>query len=224
MSAERWLPIPSAPDYEASNLGNVRSVARTIHYSDGRVREYPSKVLSQSTYYLGYKRVNLRVDKSQSPRQVHALVLEAFVGPRPEGMIALHINGEHGDNRAENLRWGTHAENNADTITHGRNSNSNKTHCKWGHEYTPENTYIIPSTGSRVCRICNSRRTKEYKVRIALGVSGPHNRDKTQCPCGEELAGANLYTDRRGHRYCRACHRAKVARYQRSLQAGREVA
>jgi hypothetical protein len=30
-----------------------------------------------------------------------------------------------------------------------------KTHCIHGHEYTPENTWISPSTGYRVCRTCN---------------------------------------------------------------------
>src|SRR5260221_296630 len=30
----------------------------------------------------------------------------------------------------------------------------NKTHCVNGHEYTEENTYIVPSTGIRCCRIC----------------------------------------------------------------------
>lgn len=29
------------------------------------------------------------------------------------------------------------------------------THCPFGHEYTPENTYIIPGDGSRTCRECH---------------------------------------------------------------------
>ncbi len=29
-----------------------------------------------------------------------------------------------------------------------------KSHCKRGHEYTPENTYINPSDGHRHCRAC----------------------------------------------------------------------
>lgn len=28
------------------------------------------------------------------------------------------------------------------------------THCKHGHEFTPENTYIWPKTGRRICRAC----------------------------------------------------------------------
>ena len=34
------------------------------------------------------------------------------------------------------------------------NGNSAKTHCPHGHEYTPENTYINPSSGSRMCKTC----------------------------------------------------------------------
>lgn len=32
--------------------------------------------------------------------------------------------------------------------------NARKTHCIHGHEFTPENTYIRPSTGHRYCRTC----------------------------------------------------------------------
>lgn len=36
--------------------------------------------------------------------------------------------------------------------------NSRKTHCKWGHEYTPENTYVNTSNNSRNCRTCRRER------------------------------------------------------------------
>lgn len=29
-----------------------------------------------------------------------------------------------------------------------------KTHCKFGHEYTTDNTYVRPGTTWRKCRIC----------------------------------------------------------------------
>lgn len=42
---------------------------------------------------------------------VHVLVLEAFVGPRPDGHEPDHINFDRHDNRVENLRWVTVSEN-----------------------------------------------------------------------------------------------------------------
>jgi hypothetical protein len=38
----------------------------------------------------------------------------------------------------------------------------NKTHCKHGHEFTPENTYIRPK-GTRECRICIKKRGSKRK-------------------------------------------------------------
>ena len=46
-----------------------------------------------------------------------------------------------------------------------------QTHCKKGHEFTPENTYFDPkggrnNGGRRVCRECGRISTKEYMLRI----------------------------------------------------------
>lgn len=38
--------------------------------------------------------------------------------------------------------------------------NSAKTHCVHGHAYTPENTYIVPSSGARACRECRRTRNR----------------------------------------------------------------
>lgn len=34
--------------------------------------------------------------------------------------------------------------------------NARKTHCKRGHEYTPENTHIDARSGARLCRACRA--------------------------------------------------------------------
>jgi len=42
-----------------------------------------------------------------------------------------------------------------------RNKADGQTHCKRGHEFTPENTYLWQ--GHRVCRACSRMRTLSYK-------------------------------------------------------------
>lgn len=43
--------------------------------------------------------------------------------------------------------------------------NARKTHCKSGHEFTKENTYIHPQRGSRLCRTCRNIACKKYMSR-----------------------------------------------------------
>jgi hypothetical protein len=54
---------------------------------------------------------------------------------------------------------GTHKDNLEDSWAKGRRPlefSSRQTHCKRGHEFTAENTYIIPSSGGRQCRACKT--------------------------------------------------------------------
>lgn len=69
----------------------------------------------------GHRMVTLRRDGKDHYRWVHRLVLEAFVGPCPEGKECAHENGNPADNRLTNLRWATPAENSADKSRHGTN-------------------------------------------------------------------------------------------------------
>lgn len=53
--------------------------------------------------------------------KVHILVLEAFVGPRPDGMVGRHRNDDTTNNALTNLCWGTRVENVQDAVRNGRN-------------------------------------------------------------------------------------------------------
>jgi hypothetical protein len=60
----------------------------------------------------GYLQVNLDVRGRNKSRFVHQLVLEAFVGPKPDGQEGCHYpDHDKRNNRLRNLRWDMHAEN-----------------------------------------------------------------------------------------------------------------
>lgn len=112
---EIWKPIPDREGYEASSHGRVRSVDRVVQTSTG-ARRYKGQLLRPYRQPRGYVMALLGV---KNCHYVHRLVLEAFVGPCPEGMEACHNNGDRGDNRVSNLRWGTAVDNAADRDRHG---------------------------------------------------------------------------------------------------------
>lgn len=99
---ETWKAVSGWP-YEVSSLGRVR-------------RTGSDDCLSIYTKRNGYKVASLSKNGEAKTVLVHHLVLEAFVGPRPEGHQTNHINGVPGDNRPENLEWVTPEENIAHAI------------------------------------------------------------------------------------------------------------
>lgn len=108
---ERWLPIADVTGYEVSNFGRVRSLpGGKRHVCVLKLHSIPG---------TGYLQVQPTVRGRNKKIYVHRLVLEAFVGPCPEGMECRHLNGNPKDNRLVNLCWGTRKENQADRRLHG---------------------------------------------------------------------------------------------------------
>ncbi|HXS32025.1 MAG TPA: HNH endonuclease, partial [Steroidobacteraceae bacterium] len=66
-----------------------------------------------------YLRVRMSHHGVEDERPVHCLVLEAFVGPRPQGLVGCHYDGDVWNNHLSNLRWDTQAANIQDAIRHG---------------------------------------------------------------------------------------------------------
>jgi hypothetical protein len=120
---EQWLPIPGHEgEYEVSDLGRVRSLYRRVRAVRNGVeatRGVPPRVLKPGRQgKCGH--VSVSIGKGNT-RLVHQLVMEAFVGPCPEGLEVRHLNGRGADNRLENLLYGTRSENNIDVFyTRGR--------------------------------------------------------------------------------------------------------
>ena len=61
----------------------------------------------------------LWANNKQAQVRPHKLVLEAFVGKRPEGMECCHNDGNPQNNHLSNLRWDTAKNNQADRVRHG---------------------------------------------------------------------------------------------------------
>lgn len=127
---ERWLPVGGYEGlYEVSDLGRVRSfhAGRGKGKRGGLLRPAPTGVYAHLC-------VVLCQGGESHTRLVHHLVLEAFVGPRPDGMEALHGPGGALDNRLVNLSWGTKSENQGrDRV---RDGTSNRGERQWQSKLT----------------------------------------------------------------------------------------
>lgn len=169
MSSHEWRPVPGHAGYEVSDAGEIRRTA--LFDPHGRKVKNGGTVAQSLTGPKGrqYYEVSLRTltPGQRVRRKVHHLVLEAFSGPRPAGLMGCHTNGDAFDNRRANLRWDTQANNIADMHRHrGGHHNALKTHCSNGHEFTQDNIY--PNGQGRKCKTCaRDRSAAQYAAKKA---------------------------------------------------------
>ena len=168
---EEWRPVLGCPGYEISRTGRIKT-CRSIN-GRGPLKNEWREIHPFLSY--GYRRVNL-------PGRIHAslavLLLEAFVGPRPPGMLARHLNDIHDDNRLENLAWGTDADNKQDAIRNGRTGKGKKrgprppevrlkiSEAHKGKKLSAEHRYKI-GIGGR-----GKKRSEESRRRMSLAQMG----------------------------------------------------
>lgn len=95
---EKWKEIPGLPYYQASNLGNIRTM-RSGH----GCRDEIGHIMSGCKDQKGYLLVNCRVDGKSRTQRVHRLIARAFIGEIPPGHQINHLNGKKADNRLVNL-------------------------------------------------------------------------------------------------------------------------
>lgn len=104
-SEEEWRDVLGFEGvYTVSNIGGVKSRGR------------PLKQFKDTD---GYFMVVLRCRPKKRVAKVHALVAEAFIGPRPKGLVINHKNGIKTDNRVENLEYVTQKQNNRHAMDSG---------------------------------------------------------------------------------------------------------
>lgn len=168
---EQWRPIPQWPGYEASTLGQVRSVDRIITRCDGQVRQLRGRSLVQASRPVsGRRTVTLSYQNEQSTEYVAHLVLSAFVGLCSPGQWGLHKDDDPTNDHLNNLRWDTPRENVLDTLRNGHNQARNRTHCP----ADPPHVLVVPNlvaskflAGHRKCLTCDRAHAAAQRAKRA---------------------------------------------------------
>lgn len=129
---EEWKDIVGFEgEYQVSNLGRIRSLAREKLQRDAHggytTFRYNGRIIKPVKTSQGYLVVPL--GRRAPCCRVHRLVAQAFIpNPLSRDMIN-HINGDRADNRVENLEWCTNQENQlhaSNTLEHKQGAYQNK--------------------------------------------------------------------------------------------------
>lgn len=116
-----YKDIPGFPGYRAGDDGTVWSCRQP---GPNRPLARLWVLLKPRISHNGYERYTLFKKGHRHGKFGHILVLEAFVGPCPDGMECRHPDRSRTNNRLENLSWGTRQENEGDKISHGTKTES----------------------------------------------------------------------------------------------------
>lgn len=98
---EKWAIIKGYNNYAVSSLGRVRNL------NTGRLLKHQSS--KRGGFYAF---INLSKNGNRINRNVHVLVAEAFLGPRPKGFVVHHRDANRMNPRLDNLEYLTIKENN----------------------------------------------------------------------------------------------------------------
>jgi len=151
---ENFKTVVDWEKYEVSDLGRVR-------------RKGSNSFLKPIVTAQGYLAVNLSDKPRRARININVLVLQAHLYRRPNGMLALHRDGNKQNNNLSNLYWGTKSDNTVDSVKHGSHNNARKLTCPEGHRLSGEN--LVPARaklGWRNCRTCPN--AKKYSKRHGI--------------------------------------------------------
>ena len=153
MEKEIWKVIPDTQErYEISSFGRVRSIERTIKYSDGRIYKYPSKILHLTTDAYGYHTFQIRNHGKHCYYKVHRVVATVFI---PNPLIKREVNHKNGlktDNRVANLEWVTSSENKVHAIKNHLSEPTKNLRIVSGSKHHAAKTLILYKNGREIKR------------------------------------------------------------------------
>ena len=102
-----WRSYPEYPFIEVNQLGEIRTIDRTVTRKNGRKCSVKGRVLKQSDNGHGYMRVVFSVNKKTVTLYVHRAVATCFL-PNPDNLPQInHIDCNPKNNSVSNLEWCT---------------------------------------------------------------------------------------------------------------------
>lgn len=114
---DHWKWIPGFPGYQINVLGTVRSFKVKSGRRNSVISKEPQRIIASSkSKNPGYKIITLYLDGKPYTFSLSHLVLITFVGPRGDGQVARHLDGNPGNNSLDNIRWGTPKDVQADVV------------------------------------------------------------------------------------------------------------
>ena len=111
--------IPGYPDYSVDVRGDVFSSKSGV--------ELKLKPQLNGRANRKYRKVKLSKNGSVDIWKVGRLVLLAFVGPLPDGLLMRHLNDVATDDRLVNLEYGSFSENSIDVVRNGNHKKAKLT-------------------------------------------------------------------------------------------------
>lgn len=106
---ELWKDIPGFEgEYQASNLGRIKSLAKSYKTGCGYIRQVPDRIMSCNKLTpKGYMRVRIK----NKTYQLHRIVALTWLN-KIEGKDQVnHKDGDKTNNKIDNLEWVTNQEN-----------------------------------------------------------------------------------------------------------------
>lgn len=152
---EEWRDVPGYDGYyQISSHGNIRSIRKEMKPVDNS---------------RGYLRVGLVKNKTYKWRSIHSLVIEAFIGPRPDGMQVEHIDHNKKNNFVGNLRYCTPKENTARNFVDG-NSLVGEDHPN--HKLTSDQVRQIKANEGKIGQKAMARKYGVSRRAISMILKG----------------------------------------------------
>ncbi len=101
---EEWRPVVGWEDmYSVSSLGRMATVPRFVPVRNGGKRYVRHRILKTQRDRYGYPIVTLCRNRQWEIRTIHRLLVRAFVGEIPDGMVINHKDARKDNNSLSNL-------------------------------------------------------------------------------------------------------------------------